>query len=81
MRYLLAADSSTHRSLQRHELANIRRRNLGFPTSIALTLRTLGHAHTGVLWVLVSKRVPFRDTLLGVDHFGQLRMDDEAFDS
>lgn len=81
MRYLLAANSSTHRSLQGHELANIRRRNLGFSTSIALTLRTLGHAHTGVLWVLVSKRVPFKDTLLGVDHFGRLWMDDDAFDS
>lgn len=44
-------NSSTHRSLEGHELANIRRRNRSFPPRIILTLRTLGHPHTCVLWL------------------------------
>ena len=46
---LLATDSSTHRRLERDQLADIWRRDRRFPSSIILTLGTFGHTHTSVL--------------------------------
>lgn len=55
--YLLSTDSSAHGSLEGYELANIRRRNRSFSSSIILTLRTLGHPHTAVLWQLMYSKI------------------------
>ena len=46
-KYSLSTNSSTHGSLERQQLAKIRRGNRGFSSSIILTLGTLGHALTG----------------------------------
>ena len=80
-RYLLATNSSTHGRLEGHELADIRRRDRSFSSSIILTLRTLSHPHTGVLWLLISSRylskTHCRRRLLSAD-FGWMRIEEAS---
>lgn len=42
-----STNSSAHGSLERYQLAKVRRRNRSLSSSIILTLGTLGHAQTG----------------------------------